>query len=156
VARSRSLDQTDREIIALLQHDARRTFGDIGQRVALSSAAVKRRVDRLERSGAIVGYTAVVDDAGLGRPLAAFAQLRITGSTDVGDIVALASSLPEVEAVYVTAGDPDFLVQLRVADTARLMEIINHLRGTRRVVSTRTLMVLDSWERPRAAGHDSS
>jgi DNA-binding Lrp family transcriptional regulator len=145
------LDETDREIIALLRENARRTFGDIASRVSLSAAAVKRRVDRLERSGAITGYTATVDEAVLGRPLVAFTELRISGTTEVHDVVEIAATLPEVEAVHVTAGDPDFLVAMRVADTKRLMELLNELRGTKRVTSTKTLVVVDSWYRPPSA-----
>ncbi len=150
VART-DLDETDHEIIALLRENARRTFGDIGARVSLSAAAVKRRVDRLERVGAITGYTATVDEAVIGRPLVAFTELRITGTTEVHDVVEIAAKLPEVEAVHVTAGDPDFLVAMRVADTKRLMELLNELRGTKRVTGTKTLVAVDSWYRPPTA-----
>jgi DNA-binding Lrp family transcriptional regulator len=142
------LDATDREIIALLRENARRTFGDIAERVSLSAAAVKRRVDRLERNGAITGYTATVDEAVLGRPLVVFTELRIAGTTEVHDVVEVAATLPEVEAVHVTAGDPDFLVAMRVSDTKRLMELLNQLRGSRRVTGTKTLVAVDSWYRP--------
>ena len=70
------LDDVDHAIIGLLTEDARRTLSDIGERVALSAPAVKRRVDRLESLGVIAGYTAVVDHAQLGRPLQAFCELR--------------------------------------------------------------------------------
>ena len=53
------LDDVDHAIIGLLTEDARRTLSDIGERVALSAPAVKRRVDRLESLGVIAGYTAV-------------------------------------------------------------------------------------------------
>ncbi|MEA2177576.1 MAG: Lrp/AsnC family transcriptional regulator, leucine-responsive regulatory protein, partial [Solirubrobacteraceae bacterium] len=55
------LDAVDHEILGLLSEDARRTLSDIGERVALSAPAVKRRIDRLERLGVITGYTAVLD-----------------------------------------------------------------------------------------------
>src|SRR5428012_10780 len=96
------LDETDREIVALLRENARRTFGDIASRVSLSAAAVKRRVDRLARTGAITGYTATIDEAVIGRPLVAFTELRITGSTEVHAMVEMAAKLPEVEAVPVS------------------------------------------------------
>ena len=55
------MDGIDRKIIALLRENARRSFQDIGEQVSLSAPAVKRRVDRLEESGVIKGYTATVD-----------------------------------------------------------------------------------------------
>lgn len=83
--------------------------------------------------------------------MVAFTELRISGSSDVKDVVAVTAKLPEVEAVHVTAGDPDFLVAMRVADTKRLMELLNQLRGTKRVTSTKTLIAIDSWYRSPSA-----
>jgi Lrp/AsnC family leucine-responsive transcriptional regulator len=57
------LTDVDRRILALLQADGRRSFADIGREVGLSTPAVKRRVDRLEASGVIRGYAAVIDAA---------------------------------------------------------------------------------------------
>ena len=62
-----TLDATDHEILALLREDARRTLSDIASRVTLSTAAVKRRIDRLQELGVILGYTVQLDHAKLGR-----------------------------------------------------------------------------------------
>jgi Lrp/AsnC family leucine-responsive transcriptional regulator len=147
---SPDLDGTDVEIVDLLTEDARRTFADIGARVSLSSPAVKRRVDRLERLGVITGYTTVVDQAKLGRPLQAFCELRFAGTTKVADIAGVAAGLSEVEAVYTTAGDPDALVLIRVRDVDDLTRVIDLLRRSGRVTGTKTLMVLDVWTRADA------
>src|SRR4051794_41915334 len=55
------MDDIDRQIVALLRQNARRSFQSIGMRVSLSAPAVKRRVDRLEGDGVIRGYTAQID-----------------------------------------------------------------------------------------------
>jgi Lrp/AsnC family leucine-responsive transcriptional regulator len=138
------LDATDRRILELLQQDARRTFGDIGARVGLSAPAVKRRVDRLEADGVITGYTTVVDHARLGRPLEAFAELRFTGRTRVDDIEGIADAVPEIQAVFTVAGDPDALAWIRVRDVDDLKRVIDRIRATGKVTGTKTLMVLGS------------
>jgi Lrp/AsnC family leucine-responsive transcriptional regulator len=143
------LDAVDHEILGLLSEDARRTLSDIGERVALSAPAVKRRIDRLERLGVITGYTAVLDHTKLGRPLQAFCELRFAGTTKVADIAGIAAGLAEVEAVFTTAGDPDALVLIRVRDVADLTRVIDLLRRSGRVTGTKTLMVLDVWARGR-------
>ena len=104
------LDEIDRTIVDLLRDNARRRLADIGQHVNLSISAVKRRIDRLEATGVITGYTAVVDHSKLGRRLEAFTELRFAGDTKVADIAGVARGLPEVQAVFTTAGDPDALV----------------------------------------------
>jgi Lrp/AsnC family transcriptional regulator, leucine-responsive regulatory protein len=136
------LDQTDLEIVELLREDARRTLADVGERVSLSAPAVKRRVDRLERDGVIVGYTALVDHALLGRPLQAFTELRFAGNLPVDQIAGIAKDIPEVQTIFTTAGDPDALAWIRVRDVDDLKRVIDLLRRSGRVTGTKTLMVL--------------
>jgi Lrp/AsnC family transcriptional regulator, leucine-responsive regulatory protein len=152
VSTETDLDGTDREILELLRADARRTIADIAERVSMSAPAVKRRIDRLESLGVIVGYTTVVDYAKLGSPLQAFVELRFVGNTKVADIAGVANGLPEVEAVFTIAGDPDALVSLRVRDVAHLITVIDQLRRTGRITGTKTLMVLDAVSASRLPG----
>jgi Lrp/AsnC family leucine-responsive transcriptional regulator len=139
-----TLDETDRRILELLTEDARRTFGDIGTRVGLSAPAVKRRVDRLEARGVITGYTTTVDHAKLGRSLEAFAELRFSGTARVDAIEGIVGEIPEIEALFTIAGDPDALAWIRVRDVADLKRVIDRIRATGRVTGTKTLMVLGS------------
>ncbi len=136
------LDDTDRGILDLLAENARRTLGDIGERVGLSAPAVKRRIDRLEAVGVILGYTTRVDHARLGRPLEAFTELRFSGDARVDAIAGIAESIPEVEAVFTIAGDPDALAWIRVSDVHELKQVIDRLRGSGHVIGTKTLIVL--------------
>lgn len=148
-------DMADRAIIDLLQQNARATLAEIAAHVDLSPSAVKRRIGRLEQHGVIKGYTVIVDDSRLGRPLEAFTELTFVGNTKVADIAAVADGLAEVEAIFTTAGDPDALVWIRVRDVAHLTSVIDKLRRTGTVTGTKTLMVLDTW-RPHLAGQRPS
>ncbi|HWF56083.1 MAG TPA: Lrp/AsnC family transcriptional regulator [Solirubrobacteraceae bacterium] len=135
-----NLDEIDLELVRLLQANARSTLSELGAHVHLSAPAVKRRIDRLEQSGVILGYGAVVDHGKLGLPLQAFSELRFDGTLGVDEIAAIASDIPEVEVVYTTAGDPDALALLRVRDVADLKRVVDLMR--RRGAGTKTLMVL--------------
>ncbi len=136
------LDASDRTILDLLIENARRTLGDIGARVGLSAPAVKRRIDRLEAAGVILGYTTRVDHAKLGRALEAFTELRFSGDARVDAIANIAGDIPEVEAVFTIAGDPDALAWIRVSDVQQLKRVIDRLRGSGDVIGTKTLIVL--------------
>jgi Lrp/AsnC family leucine-responsive transcriptional regulator len=138
----RPLDAIDERILALLVEDGRRSASDIGRRVALSPAAAKRRIDRLEASGIITGYRAVVDHGQLGRHIEAFTELRFEGSTQVDDIDRAVADLPELVEVHTIAGDPDALVRLRVTDLDHLKGVIDRIRRSGRVTGTKTLIVL--------------
>ncbi|GAA4057401.1 MULTISPECIES: Lrp/AsnC family transcriptional regulator [Actinomadura] len=143
------LDSTDHEILSLLREDARRTLADIAERVTLSTAAVKRRIDRMRDEGVITGFTVQVDHARLGWGIEAFTELRFLGTTNVHDIVQTATRMPETQAVFTIAGDPDALVWLRVRDMAHLQRTIDEIRRSQRVTSTKTLIVLERWTRDR-------
>ena len=144
-----ALDGTDHEILALLTEDGRRTIADIAERVSLSSAATKRRIDRLQRLRVITGYTAVIDYARLGWPLEAFTELRFSGTAQVEDIEATVAAAQEIQAVYMIAGDPDALVHIRAQDVGHLKDVIDRLRHSGKVAGTKTLMVLSSVSKPR-------
>ena len=122
------LDPIDHHIIELLSHNARRTMADIGEQVSLSASAVTRRIERLERTGVIAGYTVVVDHRKAGRPIQAFTEVRFAGTADLQEIKETAMQLSEVQAVFTTAGDPDALVWLQVPDVERLGQVIEQLR----------------------------
>jgi Lrp/AsnC family transcriptional regulator, leucine-responsive regulatory protein len=140
-----NLDAIDLAIVRLLEQNARRKLVDIAQEVNLSTSAVTRRIDRLEKEGVIVGYRAVVDQRKLGRELEAFTELKFAGDTRVGDISSIGERLPEVQAVFTIAGDPDALVWIRVKDVDDLTRVIDLLRRREHVTSTKTLMVLSTW-----------
>lgn len=141
------VDDLDHRLLGLLREDGRRTYSDMAGVVGLSVAAVKRRVDRLQEIGVITGFTVRVDHAKLGWGVEAFTELRYTGSTGVADIVATATTVPEVQAVYTIAGDPDALVHLRVRDVPHLQHVIDRLRTAATIAGTKTLLVLGAWTR---------
>lgn len=145
------IDSIDRAIIDHLVADGRATYGQIGKVVNLSAPAVKRRIDRLEERGIIVGYTAVLDHAQLERPLEAFTELRFAGDARVDAIAAIGDGVPEVQAVFTMAGDPDALVWLRVRDVQDLKRVIDRLRSTGHVSGTKTMMVLGAATTPAIA-----
>jgi len=141
------LDEVDRRIVDLLLEDGRRSASEIGRTVNLSPAAAKRRIDRLERNGTIVGYKAVVDPSTLGEQIEAFIELRFAGATQVDDIEATVAGLPEVVEAFTTAGDPDALVRARARDLDHLKRVIDRIRRTGKVTGTKTLIVLGTARR---------
>ncbi|WP_084964095.1 Lrp/AsnC family transcriptional regulator [Thermoactinospora rubra] len=141
------LDDLDHQLIRLLREDGRRTFSEMAGRIGLSVAAVKRRVDRLRQIGVITGFTATIDYAKLGWGIQAFTELRYSGSTPVAEIVRTTTGVPEVQAVFTIAGDPDALIHVRARDLEHLQQVIDTLRRTGNVTGTKTLMVMGSWTR---------
>lgn len=124
--------------------DARRTITDLAAEVSLSPTSVKRRIERLEREGVILGYTANVDLAALGWTISAFVELRFSGKTTPDLMDRVTSRIPELSAIYTTAGDHDVVALVRARNVDHLRETIHRLRATASVVSTRTHLILQS------------
>lgn len=141
------VDEIDRQILDLLRMDARRTVRDIAHRIGLTVAPTKRRIDRLERSGVIEGYTVRVDSSRVGAGLEAVVELRVVGDMDLQTILSFASQIPEVKEVVTIAGDPDALVRVRADNVHDLQRVVNLLRTGGSVTGTKTLVILGSWTR---------
>ncbi|MEV4470628.1 Lrp/AsnC family transcriptional regulator [Nonomuraea salmonea] len=141
------VDDIDHQVLRLLREDGRRTFSEMAERIGLSVAAVKRRVDRLKELGVITGFAVQIDYAKLGWGIEAFTELRYPGTTPVAEIIRTATDVPEVQAVFTIAGDPDALIHVRVRDLGHLQQVIDRLRRAGNVTGTKTLLVLGSWTR---------
>lgn len=138
------MDDVDQRIVSLLREDGRRTYAAIGRVVGLSTAATKRRVERLEASGVIQGYSAVIDRGKLGLALEAFIDLRFAGTARMEDIWTAAEGVAPVVAAYAVAGDLDAVLHVRVRDITHLQEVLAHLRSKPDVTGTRTRIILEA------------
>ena len=143
------MDRIDQQIVALLRENARRSFQDIGSRVALSAPAVKRRVDRLESDGVIRGYSAVLDHAALGWTTHAVVSLFCEGRMSASEILAAAGRHPEVAAAYTVAGEASAILNVHARDTEHLEQALERIRDTPGILRTQTQVVLSTlFERP--------
>lgn len=137
------LDPVDREIIELLRQNARTPVSQIARQVGLSTGPVSRRIPRLERTGVIKGYVAVVDEQAVGG-IDAFSEVRLIGSIDTSEIEAMARNMPEIKEVYTVSGDPDALIRFRVDNVDHLQRVVNAIRTSGKVLGTKTFIVLRS------------
>jgi Lrp/AsnC family transcriptional regulator, leucine-responsive regulatory protein len=140
---SRPLDATDRNLIALLRRDSKRTLAELGADVSLSAAAVKRRIDRLESEGIIRGYGAIVDTQKIGEGLEALIEIYCSDSTAPADVRA-SVDMPEVVTAFTVSGEPDALVRVRVESIRHLEKVVERLRRSQNITRTRTLIVLST------------
>ena len=114
------LDNVDREILQLLQHDGRITNANLADAVHLSASACLRRVRRLEDAGVIAGYTALLEPASIGRPTTVFVEIHLESQREdlLERFEEAAAAIPEVMGCHLMAGDADYLLRLAVADVA--------------------------------------
>jgi DNA-binding Lrp family transcriptional regulator len=138
------MDATDETIVALLRENARRSFQDIGSHVHLSAPAVKRRVDRLEREGVLLGYTAIVDPEAFGWHAEAFVDLYCDGGMAADAIKRAVEGEPGVVSAHTVAGEASALLHVMAHDTKALELALERIRATPGVTRTVTEIVLST------------
>ena len=141
-ARIERLDQIDNRIVALLIEDARRSYDDIGRQVSLSAPAVKRRVDRLRDSGAIRGFSAIVDYAALGSATEALVELFYAPGTLLDSVAESLRRHPEVVEAWSVTGEADAIARVRTRDNEDLERLIMELQRDGHVIRTRSQVVM--------------
>jgi DNA-binding Lrp family transcriptional regulator len=138
------MDEVDEKIVALLRQDARRSYLDIGRHVHLSAPAVKRRVDRLERAGVILGYTAIIDPRAFGWHAEAFVDLYCEGTITGEAIKRGVEREPGVVSAHTVAGEASALLHVQAQDTPRLEQVLERIRAVPGVTRTVTEVVLST------------
>src|SRR6202042_1451421 len=120
------LDELDAAIVALLQEDGRRSYGEIGEAIGLSEAATRQRVNRLRESG-LMRIVAVTDPVALGRGVVATIGLSVSG--DTREAAARLAQIAEIEYVVATAGSFDVLAEAVCASEEELLGVLNEVRS---------------------------
>ena len=149
---NRTIDDTDRRILTLLQDNARISQSDIAKAVGLAPSAVMERIRKLETRGIITGYVALVDPHVVDQRMLAFVAVR---TNVVGDeerqVAARLAAIPEVLEVHYVAGDDCLLLKMRARDAEHVGQLLrNQVSAVPGVRSTRTTIVLGSMkESPR-------
>ncbi len=133
------IDDTDRELIRILQADGRTPFSQLGRVVGLSDAACRQRVMRLLEDG-VIDIVAVTDPVKLG--LGYQAMLGITVSGDTRKVAAEIGVLDDAVYVVMTTGRFDLLVEIVVRDGAALIDVSNTIRMMDEVSSLEVMSYL--------------
>lgn len=148
------VDRMDREIIAALRDNGRLSYAELGRTIGLSASSVHERVAKLEGSGVITGYHAMVDPRSIGLDVTALVGVQPTDTAQDDALAKALSDLDEVESCYTVAGEEAFVVKVRVATMDELGESLSKLRRIPGVARTRTTVVLSTLfeGRPNRAG----
>lgn len=145
-----AFDKLDRAILRRLQEDGRETYEAIGEVVGLSPSAVLRRVRRLEESGVIDRYVALVRPEAVGLGLTAYLSVRLEKHTEshkrnpMDLFRASVKAWPEVVECAALTGDMDYLLRVVVADMAHYSRfMMDTLLKHPSVQDCRTSFVMD-------------
>ena len=147
------LDRTDLQILAELQRNGRLTNAELAARVHLSASACLRRVQRLEASGVIQGYAALVDPKRVGLGLQAFVRVQLEkhGQHGLDRFIEGVDSWDEVVACHALTGDMDYLLQVVVQDLEHFSRfLLDKLINATGVADVNSSFVLRTVKQTRA------
>lgn len=139
------IDSIDRQILNILQENARTPNAEIARQVDMAPSAVLERIRRLEAKGVILGYEARINPEALGLNLLAFVFVRSSDMSAEMRTAEILGLIPEVQEVHHVAGEDCFVLKVRVPDARSLGRLLRERIGTLgTVVSTRTTVVLET------------
>jgi|SRR4051812_3022146 Lrp/AsnC family leucine-responsive transcriptional regulator len=139
------MDAIDYKALLILQKDGRATWATLGSALHLTPPAVADRVRRLEETGVITGYAALLNPDTVGVGLTAFVSVSVASHSRRAAFLKLAGRTPEILECHHTAGDDDFLLKVRCRGTAELETLLTTtLKGAGGVARTRTVIVLST------------
>ncbi|MDP7151699.1 MAG: Lrp/AsnC family transcriptional regulator [Paracoccaceae bacterium] len=136
------MDEIDRKIIAALEQNARASTSELGRRLGLARTTVQSRIERLESTGAILGYTVRIGQ-GDRRLLRATVLLSYEPQT-APSLLARLNALPEVRAARTTSGRFDMLVEVAAHSTEELDHILDRICSAKGVKSSESLIHLSN------------
>ncbi|MEF8758023.1 MAG: Lrp/AsnC family transcriptional regulator [Halobacteriales archaeon] len=138
------LDDTDREILRILQEDARTPFSEIARQIDMSSATVHDRVNRMRENGVITGYHAEVDPKAVGYDVSAVVGFRVEQGRETRVLDRL-SDLDGIQEIHLTTGNWDVIAKLFAADADELKELLfDRIADMDGVIRSNTMVVLDT------------
>ncbi|MFF3541551.1 Lrp/AsnC family transcriptional regulator [Streptomyces platensis] len=144
------MDAIDEEIIRCVMHNARSTYAEIGDAAGLSAPAAKRRLDRLVATGAIRGFTALIDTQALGWRTEAFVEVYCKGNPTPEELRSDLEGIPEVVEACTVSGAADAMLHMLAKDIAHLEQAIQRVRGVSVIDRTESVIVLSRLiSRPR-------
>jgi len=146
-----SIDGLDARLIVLLTDEARIGVLEASRRLGVARGTVQARLDRLQRTGVIVGFGPEIDPAALGFTVMAFATVQIRQGR--GPIVAEhLAGIDEVLEVHTITGDADMLARIVARSHEDLQRVIDRLVAHPDIVRTSTNIALTAHVRYRTAG----
>ena len=137
------MDELDRSILGLLGADARMSVATLARRLKVARSTIQARLERLETTGVIAGYTLKLGEAARQGRLRASVLLTIEPRAQAAILQRL-KALPEIERVFTTSGRFDLLLQIAASNTQVLDSVLDQIGGLTGVKSSESLIHLST------------
>ena len=144
------LDQVDRDIISILQIEGRSSASHIAEEIGKSIPAVTDRIKKLQESGVIMGFTALLHHRKVGLDISVFITVISESSSHYSDVVRQANKTPEIIQCFTTTGIGSHILLAITKNSTSLEKLLRIIQGWPGVMRTETQMILSSYKSTNA------
>jgi DNA-binding Lrp family transcriptional regulator len=140
------IDDIDRQLLRLLEQDARMTNADLASSVGIAQSTCIQRVRNLVKNGVIEGFHAKINPSATGHGLQVLINvtLRATARQQLSAFMDEMKALPEVQQVFFLGGSEDFILHLATNDSDHVREfVLANLSANPAVANTRTNIIFE-------------
>jgi Lrp/AsnC family leucine-responsive transcriptional regulator len=141
------LDRFDTAILEVLAKDGRISLTELASRIGSSKSPTQARLRRLENSGVILGYRAMLDPIRLGLDHVAFVEVKLndTRETALRAFNAAVAKVPEIEQAHMIASHFDYLLKVRTSNMAQYRVFLGETVSTLpHIASTSTYVAMEA------------
>jgi DNA-binding Lrp family transcriptional regulator len=142
-ANTRHIDEIDRRLIAALGENARAPTTAIARALGLSRTTVQSRIERLERSGAIAGYTVRLSHGHERGQIRAYIMMTVVPRQAPG-VIAAVRKMPAIRLLRSVSGPFDLIAEASTGSTAEMDALIDALGALEGVERTTSSIVLST------------
>lgn len=135
------MDDLDQRLITLLRHDGRRSISDLALALDASRATIRARMQRLEASGEVIGYTVVLKADVVSAPVRGITLIEVEGRAKDRVVDAL-SGFAEITAIHTTSGKWDLIAELSTDSLTALDALLHRIRLIAGVGASETHLLL--------------
>jgi len=150
------LDRFDQAILKVLAEDGRISITDLAGKIGLSKSPTQTRLRRLETTGVILGYRAMLDPISLGIDHVAFVEVRLSDTREAAlrAFNAAIAGVSEIEQAHMIAGGFDYLLKVRTRDMTAYRRILGDvISALPHVASTSSFVAMEAVKEVALSGH---
>ena len=137
------LDQIDKQILKILQDNAKASLREIESQIKLSPTSIRLRIDRLKNKNVIKKFTTLIDCRHIGYREMVMISLRVNSTQSLKDLKSRIEEMNKVKYAYIVTGEYPLFVMAKCLDHTDSLDLIEDLRNLPGVEELKTQIVLD-------------
>jgi len=138
------MDTLDIQILNALSSNGRTSITQMAKGLDISNVAIQQRIDKMEESGIIQGYTSIMDIKAIGYRTTAYIGIFLEKAKDYQQVLAALNKVPQIVEAHFTTGNYSIFAKIHARDNMDLMDLLSeHIQSIDGIARTETFISLD-------------